>query len=76
MAAHTGDVRALAISPNGRLAVSGSHDHTVRVWDLSTGKCMRVLLGHTDVVWAVAISPDGRMALSASPSVCGRLARD
>ncbi|WP_322112165.1 hypothetical protein, partial [Anabaena sp. PCC 7938] len=27
----------MAISPNGKIAVSGSDDHTLKLWDLQTG---------------------------------------
>jgi hypothetical protein len=29
--------------------VSGSDDHTLRVWNVETGVCERVLRGHTEV---------------------------
>jgi WD40 repeat protein len=51
------------------IAVTGSHDATVRVWDLTTGTPIGdPLTGHTDVVGAVAtIVLDGRpIALTAS----------
>jgi WD40 repeat protein/serine/threonine protein kinase len=32
---HTGLVSSLAFSPDGRSLISGSHDHTAKVWDLS-----------------------------------------
>src|SRR5262249_26522761 len=32
---HTGLVTSLAFSPDGRLLVSGSRDHTVKVWDMT-----------------------------------------
>jgi len=31
---HTGVVTSIAFSPDGRWLVSGSRDHTVKVWDL------------------------------------------
>jgi WD40 repeat protein len=46
------------------MAVSGSHDGTVRVWDLGGGRCTAVLKGHTDRVTGVAVAGDGRTAVS------------
>ena len=39
---HTSDVRAVALSADGQRAVSGSGDHTLRVWDLKSGNCLAV----------------------------------
>ena len=57
---------AVAISADGRRAVSGGSGGTVRVWDLDTGESLRTLAGHNDLVKveAVAISADGRRAVS------------
>ena len=63
---HTGPVRAVAVTPDGRCAVSASDDRTLRLWDLGTGQTIRTLEGHTDLVKAVAVTPDGRRAVSAS----------
>ena len=41
-------------------------DKTVRVWDLESGVCLKVLEGHTDDVNSVALTPDGRKAISGS----------
>ncbi|KAI5912223.1 DUF4062 domain-containing protein [Thauera sp. 2A1] len=57
---HGGDVSALAILPDGRLA-SGSIDHTIRLWDLSKGIESQVLEGHGGWVKALAVLPDGRL---------------
>lgn len=35
---HTATIACLAISPNGRYGVSGSYDHTLRLWSLETGE--------------------------------------
>ena len=34
------------MSPDGRRAVSGRSDATLRLWDLETGQCLRTLEGH------------------------------
>ncbi len=47
-----------------RLALSGSADGSVRLWDVETGRELRRLDGHTALVSSVAFSPDGRKALS------------
>ena len=36
--------------PDGRRVVSGSHDHTLKVWDVATGKCVATLEWHS---WSV-----------------------
>src|SRR3954471_4747947 len=43
LAGHTGNVRGVAFSPDGERLASASWDHTVRVWDLATGKTVRTL---------------------------------
>ncbi len=63
---HTGWVWAVAVTPDGRYALSGSDDGTVKVWDLESGQLLRSLEGHIDGVNAVAVTPDGRYALSGS----------
>src|SRR5262249_35868569 len=63
---HRDRVRSVAVSPDGRLVVSGSQDRTVAVWDLDTGRRLRQLIGHQDEVWSVAVSPDGRLVVSGS----------
>jgi WD40 repeat protein len=63
---HRDAINAVAVTPDGRRAVSGSIDRTLRLWDLETGQTLRMLEGHTDSVRAVAVTPDGRHALSGS----------
>ncbi|MDY6901159.1 MAG: hypothetical protein SWZ49_24215 [Cyanobacteriota bacterium] len=49
-----------------QLIVSCSRDKTIRIWDLYTGECIRILEGHTDWVYCIAISPDGKTLVSCS----------
>jgi len=63
---HRGVVGAVVITPDGARAVSASADHTLKVWDLKTGKLLQSLDGHSGGVVAVAITWDGAQAVSAS----------
>ena len=71
MRGHGGPVRALALSPDGRLAISGSFDQSAILWGLDTGTALGVLRFHEGAVNAVAALPDGRFA---SASEDGRIA--
>jgi WD40 repeat protein len=53
-------------SPDGSRVASGSHDKTVRVWDVQTGECQSTLEGHSDGVESVVFSPDGSRVASGS----------
>src|SRR5439155_761449 len=59
-------VHSVAFSPDGRHALSGGRDTTVRLWEVATGKQVRTFEGHINLVESVAFSPDGRHALSGS----------
>jgi WD40 repeat protein len=61
------------LAPDGRRAVLGSVDRTLRVWDLEGGKTIRILEGHTSVVVAVAMTLNGRRAVSGSVDETVRL---
>ena len=63
---HWTAVNSVAYSPDGKTALSGSDDHTARVWDLATGREIRKLEGHSGSVESVSFSPDGKTALSGS----------
>ena len=57
---------SLTVNPSGRFAVSGGEDQTIRLWDITTGRCMYTFRGHQGQVSAVAISPDGSQLVSGS----------
>jgi WD40 repeat protein len=56
--------RVCCFSPDRRLAVTGLHGHTVRLWDARDGRCLKVMEGHCEAVVNAAWSCDNRRALS------------
>ncbi len=66
LSGHSDVVKSVAISPDGKILVSGSYDKTIKVWDLVTGKLLHTLTGHTQRVTCIAISPDGQIIASGS----------
>lgn len=58
LSGHSNWVRSCNFSPDGRLAVSGSDDKTVRIWDLRTKRALRTYSNHS-AVNAVRFHPDG-----------------
>jgi cytochrome c len=61
---HGGPVRALAISPDGTQAVSGSFDTSAIRWSLPKNAAEQVLRFHDGAVNAAVVLRDGRIATS------------
>jgi serine/threonine protein kinase len=61
---HSGGAMSVAFAPNGRTAVSGGHDKTVRLWDVESGREIHRFEGHTDLITGVCFTPDGLHILS------------
>jgi WD40 repeat protein len=66
-------VRAVAYSSDGRYAITGAFDNTLRLWDTTTGRQMKQFKGHTGVVYSAVFSPDGKYVLSGSGDMTVRL---
>ena len=56
----------LALGSDNRLLASGSHDNTIRLWDVPSGECLNALEGHTKSVCSLALSSDNRLLASGS----------
>ena len=63
---HLDSVTCIAISPNGKILVTGSADLSIKLWNLQTGALIKTLYGHSDRVASVAISVDGSRLVSSS----------
>jgi WD40 repeat protein len=61
---HTGAVFAVAVSPDGKQALSTGYDGSVRLWDLESGRQLTVFSGHNDSGAAVAFVPGEPMGVS------------
>jgi cytochrome c len=59
---HGGPVRAVAVSSDGRTAMTGSFDQSAIRWNLARGVAETVLRLHEGSVNAVVALPDGRFA--------------
>ncbi len=74
-----GHTRLLVTAPDGRhvlwnIPVTWTLSaRQIRVMDIESGRCERVLAGHTDAVESIAFLPDGRLVLSGSSDGTARL---
>jgi WD40 repeat protein len=57
---HGAGITALDVSRDGKYAVSGGHDRTVRVWDAETGKLLRSFTCDAPYPTGAAFSRDGK----------------
>lgn len=61
-----GGANKLALSKDGKLAVSGHENGNVVVWDIDQAAALHVMPGHAWPVCGIAVSPDGGFAVSGS----------
>ncbi len=72
---HTGGVTNCAFSPDGSLLATVSDDGTARIWRVTDGTEVAVLVGHAGGLWGCAFSPDGTLLATSSTDRSTRLWR-
>ncbi len=65
MGMHTSIITGIGVDAQNQFIVTGSQDKTVRLWELSTGRLLKIFRppigeGPVGMIFAVAISPDGK----------------
>ena len=74
MGMHSAWITSIGIDPQNQFIVTGSQDKTARLWELSTGRLVKILRppigeGSIGMILEVAFSPDGKTI------VCGGLTK-
>jgi DNA-binding beta-propeller fold protein YncE len=73
---HTAQINSVAVDPANRYFVTASDDHSIRVWDLSSGELRRVIwpasVQGSSGLWAVATSPNGSTIAATGFTTSGR----
>jgi serine/threonine protein kinase len=70
---HARRVWAIAFAPKRELLATGSHDRTIKLWDLSAKPFKPKVLEVGSEVWALAASPSGQLLASGSHDGAVRL---
>jgi|GEM_PF-6600759 len=76
-AGHTAGIRAMAVSPDGSLVAAGATQYEkpgeIRIWDVSSGKEVKVVRIHPVSVSGLSFSPDGKFIASGGFDNCVRV---
>lgn len=63
---HEGEIVSLSFSAEGDKIVTGSFDHTARIWDVNSGKCIRVLDDHQGEISSTQFEFSGEFVATGS----------
>lgn len=70
---HANRITSAALSPDGRFIVTGAADHSIRLWEMLSGKELKNFEGHSKPITSVVFSPNGEFLLSGSEDTTIRL---
>ncbi len=68
---HTSTIRCIRVLDRSPIAVTGSRDSTLRVWDLQKGELKHVLRGHTGSIRCIDLA--GNLCVSGSYDTSARV---
>ena len=63
---HNSEITCIAFSSDSKLVASGSYDLTIRLWDVDTGKQVKIIQGHKTTIFNLFFSNQDRTLISAS----------
>lgn len=64
LSGHLSNVDDVVFSPDGKILASGSWDHTIKLWEVATGREIRTLAGYSSVweaITSISFSPNGEL---------------
>lgn len=70
---HTDNITCWAFSMDGKYLVTGSNDCTIRVWNIGTKNCEKIIAGHSQGISSIDVSPDNKFIVSTSADNSVRL---
>jgi WD40 repeat protein len=65
---HQNTVSCLVYSPDGQWLITGSHDRSIRVWNVQIGDIRHIIAAHRSKILSLAITFDGRTLASGDES--------
>lgn len=63
---HLGSIECIGVFGNGIHVVSGSHDKTLRIWNVEAGMCEKILAGHRKCVQCLKLFDNDKQIVSGS----------
>ena len=61
---HFGNITSLAVTSDNMYIISAASDNTIRIWEIKTGKLVRIIYGYPSGINTLLITPDGKFIVS------------
>ncbi len=63
---HNSEITSIAFSSDSKLLASSSYDRTIRIWDVATGKQVKLIEGHTSTIFDLFFTDCNNTLISVS----------